>query len=127
MSGATRVQAHNAAAVRTRALGRLKPGEMNKSEAAYAEHLKARQVAGEVLWWAFNAIKLRLADNCFLSPDFALMFADGRLELHDVKGNWFQDDAKVKMKVAASSFPIPVMVVRPRAKRDGGGWSIEEF
>jgi len=32
------------------ALGRLKTGEMNKSEANYAKHLELRKQAGEILW-----------------------------------------------------------------------------
>ncbi|MDR1660895.1 MAG: hypothetical protein LBR95_00470 [Azoarcus sp.] len=39
------------------ALGRLKPGQMNKTEAEYA----LRQQAGEVLWYRFEGVKLRLA------------------------------------------------------------------
>ena len=50
------------------ALGRLKPGEMNRTEQAYAQHLELRKQAGEVAWFRFEAIKLRLADNAFSLP-----------------------------------------------------------
>ena len=79
---------------RLRALGRLKAGAMNKTEQAYERHLKARREAGEVLWFRFEGIKLRLADNTFYTPDFAVMAADGQLECHEVKGFW-TDDARV--------------------------------
>jgi hypothetical protein len=59
------------------ALGRLKTGEMNKTEAAYDTHLFQRFFANEILWHKFEAVKLRLADNTFYSPDFAVMLADG--------------------------------------------------
>lgn len=110
-----------------RALGRLKTGERNKTEAAYEQHLEAQRRAGEVLWYRFEGIKLRLADNTFLTPDFAVMRADGQMELHDVKGARavFQDDAKVKMKVAADSYPFVFRVAFPRKVKDGGGWDIE--
>jgi len=75
------------------ALGRLKAGEMNKTEAAYAERLRALQAAGEVQWHRFEGLKLRLADNTFYTPDFAVMAADGVMECHEVKGHW-QDDAR---------------------------------
>lgn len=58
------------------ALGRLKTGEMNKTEAAYAARLRALQAAGEVQWHRFEGMKLRLADNTFYTPDFAVMAAD---------------------------------------------------
>ncbi|WP_295487958.1 DUF1064 domain-containing protein [uncultured Pseudomonas sp.] len=111
------------------ALGRLKTGAMNKTESAYAEHLELRRRAGEVAWFKFEGIKLRLADNCFLTVDFAVMLADGRLELHDAKGSKaiFSDDAKVKMKTAAELYPFVFKVAFPQPKKLGGGWLVEEI
>ena len=108
------------------ALGRLKTGERNKTEAAYEALLNAQQVAGDVLWHQFEGVKLRLADNTFYTPDFAVMRASGQLEMHEVKGHW-QEDARVKIKVAAGMYPFRFLAVRPRPKRDGGGWQVEEF
>ncbi len=109
------------------ALGRLKTGQMNKTEAAYAQHLEIRKVAGEILWYRFEGVKLRLADNTFLTVDFAVMRSDGLLTMIDVKGSKaiYMDDAKVKMKVAADTYPFVFKVAFPRPKREGGGW-IEE-
>ena len=108
------------------ALGRLKTGEMNATEKAYGAVLAARQHAGEVLWFRFEGIKLRLADNTFYTPDFAVMVADGTMECHEVKGHW-QDDARVKIKVASSLYPLRFIAVKKALKRDGGGFSVEEF
>lgn len=110
------------------ALGRLKTGQMNKTEQAYAKHLEDRKHLGQILWYRFEGIKLRLADNTFLTVDFAVMRSDGLLEMHDVKGSKgiYMDDAKVKMKVAAETYPFAFKVCFPRPKRQGGGWLIEE-
>jgi hypothetical protein len=108
------------------ALGRLKTGILNKTEAAYAATLDARRHAGEVAWFKFEGIKLRLADNTFYTPDFAVMLADGALEMHEVKGFW-QDDARAKIKIAADLYPLRFVAVRAMPKKDGGGWSLEEF
>lgn len=108
------------------ALGRLKTGTMNRTEAAYAQHLEARRAAGEVAWFKFEGMKLRLADNTFYSPDFAVMLAGGDLEIHEVKGFW-ADDARVKIKVAADMYPFRFIAIKARAKKDGGSWAIEEF
>lgn len=108
------------------ALGRLKAGAKNKTEQAYDDHLRLRQLAGEVVWYRFEGIKLRLADGTFYSPDFAVMVASGQLEIHEVKGFW-QDDARVKIKVAADLYPFRFIAVTAKAKRDGGGWQVEEF
>jgi hypothetical protein len=108
---------------RMQALGRLKAGAMNKTEAAYAKMLEARKQAGEVAWYAFEALKFRLADNTFYTPDFAVMLASGQLEAHEVKGFW-ADDARVKIKCAAEKFPIQFFAVK---KASGGAWSVEAF
>ncbi|MGS2743584.1 hypothetical protein ACU6TU_08305 [Halomonas sp. LS-001] len=111
------------------ALGRLKAGQMNKTEAAYAQYLEMRKRAGDIQWYRFDGIKLRLADKTFLTVDFAVMAEDGVMELHDTKGSprIFTDDARVKMKVAAELYPFRFKVAYPQAKKHGGGWHIEEI
>lgn len=111
---------------RVLALGRLKSGQMNKSEAAYATALEAARNAQEIVWYQFEGITLKLADGCRYTPDFAVLRADGVMEMHEVKGYW-QDDAKSKIKVAAEKFPFVFKAVYKQAKKDGGGWRIEEF
>lgn len=108
------------------ALGRLKAGVMNKTEAAYAVVLEVRKHAGEIVWYKFEGIKFRLADNTFYTPDFAIMMADGLIEIHEVKGHW-QDDARVKIKVAADAYPFKFIAVKKQSKKAGGGFSVEEF
>lgn len=109
-----------------RALGRLKTGQMNKTEQAYADHLDRLRSAGDVLWFRFEGLKFRLADNTFYTPDFAVMRSDGQLEAHEVKGFW-TDDARVKIKVAAEQYPLTFLAVKAKAKKDGGGWAVETF
>ena len=111
---------------RMQALGRLKTGAMNKTEAAYAQALQTRKHAGEIAWYRFEGIKFRLADNTFYTPDFAVMLADGAMECHEVKGFW-QDDARAKIKIAADQYPFRFVAVKAKAKKDGGGWDMEEF
>lgn len=108
------------------ALGRLKPGTMNKTEAAYDAHLSLQQHAGEIVWRRFEGLKLRLADNTFYTPDFAVMVADGTIECHEVKGFW-TDDARVKVKVAADQYPFRFVAVKALPRKQGGGWAAEVF
>ncbi len=110
----------------TFALGRLKTGQMNKTEAEYDIVLDTRRHLGEVVWYKFEGVKLRLADNTFYTPDFAVMLTSGEMQLHEVKGHW-QDDARAKIKIAADLYPFEFIAVRKRAKRDGGGFSEEHF
>ena len=108
------------------AFGRLKAGAMNNTELAYNDHLKTLQMAGELLWFKFEGMKFRLADNTFYTPDFIVMLSDGQIEAHEVKGFW-QDDAKVKIKVAAEMYPFRFVAVKAQAKKNGGGWAVEDF
>lgn len=108
------------------ALGRMKSGAMNKTESAYARLLETMKAAGKVAWYKFEGVKLRLADNTFYTPDFAVMSADGVLEMHEVKGFW-RDDARVKIKIAADMYPFRFIAIRMKAKKNGGGWEREYF
>lgn len=109
------------------ALGRLKTGQKNKTEEAYElEVLKPAMQDGSVSWYRFEGVKLRLADNTFYTPDYCVMRSDGTMEMHEVKGFW-QDDARVKIKVAADMYPLKFIAVKRQAKKNGGGWSTEEF
>lgn len=109
---------------RIQALGRLKAGVMNKTEAEYDGYLHIRQMAGQVAWRRFEGIKLRLADNTFYTPDFAVMLAGGEMEMHEVKG-FMTDDAAVKIKIAAEAYPFRFVLVRKLPKQ--GGWQFTEY
>lgn len=108
------------------ALGRLKTGQMNKTESEYYQYLKTLERANEILWFKFEGLKFKLANNTTYTPDFVVMNKDGLIELHEVKGYWI-DDARVKIKVAADMYPFKFMAIKKRTKKLGGGWEIEEF
>ena len=77
----------------------------------------------EVVAWAYEAVKLRLADKTFYTPDFVVIRADGGIELHEVKGHW-EDDARVKIKVAATQHPWFRFLAVKAGKT---GWQYETF
>lgn len=105
---------------------RRQPGRMNKTEARYAAHLETLKQTGEVLWYAFEGVTLKLASDTRYTPDFVVMRAGGDIEFHEVKGFW-RDDARIKIKVAAEKFPFRFLAITERAKKLGGGWEREEF
>lgn len=109
------------------ALGRLRDGTMNKTEARFAQYLDALKHDGRVLWYRFEGIKLKLAEKTHLTVDFAVLEHDGMLKMYDVKGARaiVADDAKAKTKVAADMYPFAFFLVYPRKDKDGGGWDIE--
>lgn len=87
------------------ARGRLPEPDMNQTEAKYAAKLDLLQKAGAVLWWKFEGLTVKLADDTRYTPDFVVMLADGSIECHETKG-FMRDDAHVKIKVAAAQFPF---------------------
>ena len=112
---------------RMQALGRMKTGQMNKTEERFAQMLELERHAGKVQWWKFEAIKLMLAKNTSLTVDFAVLPDTGILTMIDVKGSkaMVTDDARAKMKIAAELYPFVFKLAYPRAK--GEGWDIEEI
>lgn len=109
--------------VKARARPQPIPGTMNKTEQAYADHLRLLMLAGEVLSYEFEPLKLRLADKTFYTPDFMVVRKGGLIELHEVKGFW-EDDARVKIKVAAKQHWMFTFV---GVMRHGANWSLEAF
>lgn len=100
------------------AKGQLPQQKMNKLEAEYAQRLEIEKKTGAIIWYKYEGIKLRLADNTFYTPDFFVLCADGFLEVRETKGGWFRDDAKVKIKIAASMYPFRFFVIR----KTKNGW-----
>jgi hypothetical protein len=112
--------------------GQHRPGEMNKSETAFAFALDLRRKAGEVKGWKFEAIKLKLADNTYFIPDFNVEMTNGDLVMVEVKRLWkgksaphWEDDARVKIKIAAEMFRGWFQFYG--AHWDGSQWIYEEF
>lgn len=105
---------------------RRKAEQMNSTEQAYAAYLEGLRMAGHIAAYWFEAVKLRLAKSTFYTPDFLVILPDGSLEVHEVKGFW-EDDARVKIKVAADLYPFRFVAMKKLPKRDGGGWQSEEF
>lgn len=79
---------------------------MNKTEQRWADHLDWLVYCGKARSYVFEGLKFRLADKTWYTPDFLVVLPDGRLELHEVKGGFVRDDAKVKYKVARELFPM---------------------
>lgn len=98
---------------------------MNGTERAYSGWLQAQKAIGEVLWFAFEPMKILLGPGATYTPDFLVLYADGRLEAHDTKGTkkiktgrkagqktcWVEEHALVKVKITTAVFPVPIFLV----------------
>lgn len=106
-------------------------GRMNKTEQRYAAHLHLLKHAGEVLEYAYEPMRFRLADNAFYTPDFRVVMADGTCELHEIKGAkkghgkgyYVTETGQLRIKVAAEMHPFRFVKVWPAG---AGAWKSEE-
>jgi hypothetical protein len=93
---------------------------LNKTEAAYLEHLRGGYPGGQIYT---QAITLKIGNGVRYTPDFVIIDKPS-VTACEVKG-FMRDDAAVKVKVAASLYPwITFFLV---SKRKGGGWDIQEI
>lgn len=103
----------------------LAEATMNRTEARFASQLEVRRRAGELQWWAFEPMKLRLARGAWYTGDFVALEDSGQLTLYEVKGHW-EVAARVRIKVAAALYPW-LRIVAVKATRGGGAWTFEEI
>ena len=109
------------------ALGHKKAGEMNKTEARYANYLDMLKFTHEIVDYCFEPAKYTLAPRTGYTPDFMVQPLVGKTEFHEVKGSKavFRDDAKVKLKVFADKYRsfFKVKAVYPSKN----GWVFEDY
>ncbi|HEX7531459.1 MAG TPA: hypothetical protein VF333_09965, partial [Pyrinomonadaceae bacterium] len=78
----------------------------NKTEAEFGRILKARKRAGEFDSVTFEAVKLRIAGNCYYTPDWMTWdYEWAAIIFYEVKGSHIWDDSKVKFKAAKELHP----------------------
>lgn len=115
---------------------RTKSRGMNKTETCYAAYLEVLKVAGEILSYEFEAIRLNIGERAWYTPDFFVLRhtidteRPGNalaVEFHEVKGSWKaknQRDARTRIKSAAKQFPHFEFLA---VTKNGGGWDREVF
>lgn len=122
------LERRDVAVKRFQALGRMPKNRMNRTETEYAAILDDRKRRGEILWWAFHPLNVRLADATFYEVDFLVMTGDMRLQIHETKGEFTTEKGQMKIKLCAEALPcIPFFKAIKIAKKRGGGWKEEAF
>ena len=71
-------------------------------------------------------MKLRLADNTFTAGLLRSCALADRSSFTEVKG-FATDDARVKIQGRRRLCPFKFLAINARAKKNGGGWEVEEF
>lgn len=98
---------------------RQRRGRMNKTEAEFALLLRFRQTSRDIMWFAFEPVRLRLADGAWYCPDFMAVLPSGASVFYEVKG-FEREAAIVRLKVAAEIHHWASFILVKRQK--GGGF-----
>jgi hypothetical protein len=85
-------------------LGRSK--SMNKTERAFLDILEARRRKGDFQTVDREALKFKIGERCYFSPDFIAVAMDGTVTAFEVKGGFIVDEGGIiKFKAAREKYP----------------------
>lgn len=104
---------------------------LNKTEAAFQDHLKAQYPKEEI---HAQSVTFKIGNGVRYTPDFVTFVRwedqeadECHCSAYEVKG-FMRDDAAVKIKVAAHAYPrVAFFLVTKRKAAAGGGWSIQRI
>lgn len=96
-------------------------GYRSSWEEQYSEHLKAAKQAGSITNWAYEAVRLRIADKGVYTPDF-LVITPEEIQFHEVKGQR-REAGMVRLRTAAFAHRWARFFLVTKSR---GGWQIEE-
>lgn len=95
--------------------------KLNKTESAFFENLKATM--GAAKHYA-QSITFLIGNGVRFTPDFVSIFEFPKMIIAWETKGFMRDDAAVKIKVAAATYPSIVFKLVTRKK--GGGWDVQE-
>ncbi len=87
-------------------------GVPNPNEAAYGEHLELRRIVGEILGYAFEPDRFKIAEGAYWTPDWRIDENDLTFTYVDVKA-WYRNQkrigvtqwAQLAIKCASTQYP----------------------
>lgn len=108
-------------------------GRMNVSETKWSEVLESLRTAGHVTAWWFEPMRLRITDPApgqravYFTADFLVQRVDGVVLVDDVKGGMVNDASIVRIKAAATKFPLWQFRLVKKVAKKRGEWEITEL
>jgi len=98
--------------------------EGNKLEQRFALHLAGLEKRGEILWWQYEPIRLRIGKGALFTPDFGALRSDSSFVFFETKGSFTREASRVRLKAARDRYPFFEFRVARLAK--GGGWEFSD-
>lgn len=130
---------NKAAPVAKPATAVLRPGQgvkyASKTEAAYADYLRRRKEAGEIIAWWYEPWSANLRPDCRYTPDFMVHELSGILSMIDTKAErgtggkkrvHIEQDALVRVKWACELFSCFRWLIAWQDKQTGE-WMYREL
>lgn len=109
---------------------------LNKLERDFKDRaLEPALVRGDLAGYAREPVRFRIGGGCYFVPDYVVSERPGehgvvpRITVVEVKGGFFRDDAKVKIKVAADKYPflgLRWLIVFRLGSCGRGDWDVHE-
>ncbi len=96
---------------------------MNRLESRFAAELAAWKATGQIEWWGYESLKLRLAKGAWFKPDFLVIDEFGKFIIYETKG-FMRESANVRIKVAAETYRFFKFIVVRLVK---GQWQYTEI
>jgi len=86
--------------------------------------LDTKIASRQIQWWGHEPIKLKLGKGAWYTPDFGVVEKDSSFTFYETKGSFFREAAKVRLKVARSTYPFFNFVV---ARKTKGTWVFSDL
>ena len=68
--------------------------------------IESEKISGEIKWYGFEKIKLKIAKGCWYNIDFMVIDKDDTVKMIEVKGGHIWDDSIVKFKAVCELYPF---------------------
>lgn len=91
---------------------------MNRWEEAYSKTLDILVATGNLHCWYFQRVTLRLGPDLRYTPDFLLIYPDGKMQFVEIKG-FEREDARDKFKMAGELHPWAEWAMVKKLKSGG--------
>lgn len=78
---------------------------MNKTETRMNNLLRSLKTANQIKDFSYEDITFRLAEKMRYTPDFRIIYPDGKIKFIEVKGGFITERGDLKFKFAMEKYP----------------------
>ncbi|MBP7564312.1 MAG: DUF1064 domain-containing protein [Candidatus Cloacimonetes bacterium] len=78
---------------------------MNKTEIRMKKMLDSLKITGSIKEFSYEDITFKLAEKMRYTPDFRVIYPDGKIKFIEVKGGYITERGDLKFKFAMDKYP----------------------